>query len=214
VYADATDLAGHTPDAVADLAVIVVRLTGAGGTIQRLVSDVSSMDLPRVRANALFPRRGDMNVYLMQHGEAAAKADDPARPLTVPGRAAVTRVAYHAQAAGVRVDHCLHSGKLRAQQTAQILAAAVGSGPVDPHDGLAPNDSIAPMAEWLHGRSEDESVAVVGHLPFLDRLASKLVAADENAQVISFQMGGLVKLIPKPDRAGFAIAWILVPDIA
>ncbi len=155
-----------------------------------------------------------MNVYLMQHGEAAAEADDPARPLTATGRAVVTRVVTRAQAAGVQVDQCLHSGKLRAEQTAQVLAAAVCKAAAQHRDGLAPNDSVAPTAAWLRGLPENMSVAVVGHLPFLDRLASALVVDDEDARVISFQMGGLVKLVPKADREGSAIAWVLAPDIA
>ncbi len=155
-----------------------------------------------------------MDVYLMQHGEAAAEADDPARALTGAGQAAVARVASRAQAAGVRIDRCLHSGKLRAKQTAELLAAAVGSNRVEPRDGLAPNDPITPTVEWLGAESADKSIAVVGHLPFLDRLASSLIADDQDAEVIRFQMGGLVKLVPKPDRGGFAVAWMLSPDIA
>lgn len=155
-----------------------------------------------------------MDVYLMQHGEAAAEADDPARPLTDAGQAAVARVASRAQAAGVRIDRCLHSGKLRAKQTAELLAATVGCNRVETRDGLAPNDPITPTADWLAAESEDSSIAVVGHLPFLDRLASFLIADDQDALVIRFEMGGLVKLVPKPDRGGFAVAWVLSPDIA
>jgi phosphohistidine phosphatase len=155
-----------------------------------------------------------MDVYLMQHGEAAAEADDPARPLTDAGRAAVTAVTARGQAAGVRVERTLHSGKLRAEQTAQILAAALGDGSAEARDGLAPNDRIAPIVEQLSELADDSSVAVVGHLPFLGRLASALVADDEDAQVISFQMGGLIKLVPKADRAGYAVAWVLAPEIA
>jgi phosphohistidine phosphatase len=154
-----------------------------------------------------------MDLYLMQHGEATSEADDPARPLTVAGRTAVAQVAARAQTAGVRIDTCMHSGKLRAEQTALVLADAVAGGRVESLDGLAPNDPIAPVVQWLGGRTRDQSVALVGHLPFLDRLASSLVAGDEDGQVISFQMGGLVKLVPKRDRDGFAVAWVLAPDI-
>ena len=150
----------------------------------------------------------------MQHGEATAEADNPARPLTDAGQAAVARVASRAQAAGVRIDQCLHSGKLRAQQTAELLAAAVAGGRVESRGGLAPNDPITPTVDWLVAQPEDASIAVVGHLPFLDRLASSLVAGNQEVRVISFQMGGLVKLVPKPDRGGFAVAWVLAPDIA
>lgn len=155
-----------------------------------------------------------MDLYLMQHGEATAEADDPKRPLTGPGSAAVARVAARAQMAGVRIDTCVHSGKLRAEQTAEVLAAAVAGGRVESRHGLAPNDPIDPVAQWLRERTADESMALVGHLPFLDRLASSLVANDEDGQVISFQMGGLVRLVPKRERDGFAVAWVLVPNIS
>jgi phosphohistidine phosphatase len=154
-----------------------------------------------------------MDLYLMQHGEATAEADDPARPLTDAGRAAVAQVAARAQMAGVRIDTCVHSGKLRAKQTADVLADAVAGGRVESLDGLAPNDPIGPVAQWLTERAGDTSVALVGHLPFLDRLASSLIAGDEDGQVISFQMGGLVKLVPKRAQDGFAVAWVLAPDI-
>ena len=149
----------------------------------------------------------------MQHGEAAAGADDPARPLTDAGRAAVTQVAARAQMAGVRIDTCMHSGKLRAEQTARVLADAVASGRAESRNGLAPNDPISSVVQWLRERTEDSSIALVGHLPFLDRLASSLIAGDEDGQVISFHMGGLVKLVPKRAQDGFAVVWVLAPDI-
>jgi phosphohistidine phosphatase SixA len=70
------------------------------------------------------------------------------------------------------------------------------------------------VAQWLRERSEDQSVALVGHPPLLDRLASPLVADDQDAHVISFQMGAWSSSLPKPERGGFAVAWVLAPDIA
>ncbi|HEY8111839.1 MAG TPA: hypothetical protein VII16_03100 [Actinomycetes bacterium] len=52
-----------------------------------------------------------MDLYLMHDGEAAAQANDPTRPPPGAGWAAVARVAARAQAAGVRVDRCVHSVK-------------------------------------------------------------------------------------------------------
>jgi phosphohistidine phosphatase len=155
-----------------------------------------------------------MELYLMQHGESVAESEDPARPLTEAGRGTVQRVAARARAAGVRIDRCFHSGKLRAEQTAQLLADAVGAEDVNQRDGLAPKDDVMPIAEWLRGYAEAQALAVVGHLPFLDRLTSVLVAGDETAQVVQFQMGGLVKLVPKESGNGFAVAWALVPELA
>jgi phosphohistidine phosphatase len=157
----------------------------------------------------------DMDLYLMQHGQATTETEDPERPLTDAGRAAVQRVAKRSRAADVRISGCLHSGKLRAEQTAQLLVREIGVEPsVEARPGLAPNDPVVPVAQWLRAQTEHQSLALVGHMPFLGRLASLLVVGDEQAQVVGFQMGGLVKLEPKVDRDGFAVAWALPPDLA
>ncbi len=157
-----------------------------------------------------------MDVYLMQHGVAVAEEVDPTRPLTADGRAAVDRVAERARRAGVRIDRCVHSGKVRAEQTARILAEALGAK-IEQRTGLAPSDPVAPFADWIgqEARSTpDAAIAVVGHLPFLDRLAALLVAGDERAQAVRFQNAGLVRLVPKRDTDGYTVAWVLVPDLA
>src|SRR5437899_10246858 len=122
-----------------------------------------------------------MTLFLMQHGEAASEQEHPERPLTPAGRGAVERVAFRAQRAGVLLDRCFHSGKLRAAQSAELLAAAVG-GIVEQRDGLAPNDPLVLIAEWV--RRVDESIALVGHLPLLGRLTSLLIVGHENGPVI------------------------------
>ena len=156
-----------------------------------------------------------MDLYLMQHGQATTETEDPERPLTDAGRAAVQRVAKRARAADIRISGCLHSGKLRAEQTAQLLVREIGVEPsVEARPGLAPNDPVVPVAQWLRAETEHQSLALVGHMPFLGRLASLLVVGDEQAQVVGFQMGGLVKLEPKVDRDGFSVAWALPPDLA
>ena len=134
-----------------------------------------------------------MELYLMQHGEARAKEEDPDRPLTDKGRASVEGVARRAAGLGLRMDVIQHSGILRARQTAEVLANYLGAlERVHEREGLTPLDPTAPVADWL--------------------LA--LVAGEEAVQVLSFSMGGLVKLIPKQQRTGFAVAWVLVPELA
>ena len=152
-----------------------------------------------------------MTLFLMQHGEAASEQENPERPLTPAGRDTVERAAFRAHRAGVLLDRCFHSGKLRAAQSAELLAAAVG-GIVEQRDGLAPNDPIVPIAEWV--QRVDESVALVGHLPFLGRLASLLVVGDENVPVVRFTMGGLVCLDYDEPTQTFVVAWALSPAIS
>jgi len=156
-----------------------------------------------------------MDVFLMQHGVAATAEEDPSRPLTAAGRADVERVAARAGDAGVRIGRCVHSGKLRAEQTARILAGAVGAE-VESRPGLNPSDPVQPVAAWLLHQADGTggAIAVVGHLPFLERLASVLVAGDADAHVIRFVNAGLVRLVPSPERPGLAVGWVLTPDLA
>jgi phosphohistidine phosphatase len=155
-----------------------------------------------------------VDLFLMQHGVAVPEDVDPARPLSEEGQAAVDRVVARGRAAGVRIDVCLHSGKLRAEQTALALALGLDIPDVRLREGLNPSDPVAPFADRLRADEPAGAVAIVGHLPFLDRLASLLVAGAEDAQVVAFHNAGLVKLVPKQDAAGYRLAWALVPELA
>ena len=113
-----------------------------------------------------------MKLYLVQHGEALEKDVDPARPLTDRGRAEVERVAAFLGGAGVRVAQVLHSGKLRAEQTAEVLAPAVGAaGRVEKTGDIDPLDP--PLAFELTVNEWTEDTMVVGHLPFMGKLVSR-----------------------------------------
>ena len=63
-----------------------------------------------------------MEIYLVQHGEAKPESEAPERPLTDKGRTEVESVAYYVAGLGVKVSRIVHSGKLRAKQTAEIFA--------------------------------------------------------------------------------------------
>jgi hypothetical protein len=51
----------------------------------------------------------DMDLYLMQHGQATTETEDPERPLTDAGRAAVQRVAAFGSAAACTAESCAQS---------------------------------------------------------------------------------------------------------
>ncbi|MEX2721382.1 MAG: histidine phosphatase family protein, partial [Candidatus Wukongarchaeota archaeon] len=82
-----------------------------------------------------------MELYLVQHAEAKAKDEDPARPLSEKGWESLEKVSGFLESVGVKVVRILHSGKLRARQTADKLGEVVGSSEgVGETDGLAPLD--------------------------------------------------------------------------
>jgi phosphohistidine phosphatase len=149
-----------------------------------------------------------MRLYLVQHGEAAPEDVEPARPLTAGGQADVAIIADFLAAGGVRVGRIMHSGKRRAEQTAQILGEALASTPAA-RNGLDPKDPADRVARET--AAWDQDVMLVGHLPFMVRLASRLVAGSEDARVVAFQPGSVLCLERNQQR--WTIAWMVRPDL-
>lgn len=149
-------------------------------------------------------------LYLVRHGEAKSKREDPQRGLTVAGEQAVHKVAGWAAAVGIQPDEIRHSGKLRAEQTANILADALKtSGRPQAASGLDPNDDVRPVANWLD--VQDRTVMLVGHLPFHGRMVSQLVVGDPDQAVVVFDAAALVRLSKAADR--WVVDCVVPPDL-
>ena len=134
-----------------------------------------------------------MRLYLVQHGEAKREEEDPSRPLTENGRREVEIVAKFLSEAGIKIDKILHSGKLRAAQTAEILGQYI-----KPAKGVEKAEGLEPLADpkiWFKNLKQiDEDVMLVGHLPHLSRLASLLLTGRTDLEPIKFRMAGVVCL--------------------
>jgi phosphohistidine phosphatase len=159
-----------------------------------------------------------MELYLIQHGEAKSEQEDPTRPLTDRGREEVRRVASFAARIGLQPAEIRHSGKRRAEETALIFAEALSlTGKVLAVPGLAPNDDVRPIAAGLG--TEAQSVMLVGHLPFLSRLASLLLVGDPDRVIVRFRMGGIVCLLrgETTELTGtdpkWELIWMVTPNI-
>ena len=156
-----------------------------------------------------------MRLYLVQHGEALAKEVDPERRLSAGGRRDVRRLAEMLAKSGLRIPKVLHSGKARARETAELLAAALApdgapGGAVEAATGLGPNDPAAAFAATLSGSGED--LLVVGHLPFMARLVSRLVAGREEPALVAYLPGSMVCL-ERGEGGGWSLAWMLRPEL-
>lgn len=130
-------------------------------------------------------------LYLVRHGEAKPKEEDPERGLTDAGREDVTKMAAWAAAVGIQVDEIRHSGKLRAQQTAEVFVEHLRVQAAEA-SGLAPNDDVKGIAKAI--KSEPDSIMLVGHLPFLERLAAKLITGDAETGILTLDAGALLEL--------------------
>ncbi len=96
------------------------------------------------------------------------------------------RFYYRGMPEAIRVDAIHHSGKLRAQQTAEIFSEHLDAQAV-PATGLAPNDDVAEIAKSIE--SEPGGIMLVGHLPFLERLAALLIAGNAESSVVTLDAG-------------------------
>jgi phosphohistidine phosphatase len=153
-----------------------------------------------------------MRLYLVQHGDAVPEQLDPERPLSTAGRREVEAVARLLASKGMRAVRIAHSGKLRAQQTAELLAAALAPGMVpETMTGLSPNDPVDPVARGIADWTSD--VMLVGHLPFMGKLVARLVAGDERKPVAAF-VPGTVVCLEQGETGHWAITWMVRPELA
>ncbi|HXH72530.1 MAG TPA: phosphohistidine phosphatase SixA [Mariprofundaceae bacterium] len=151
-----------------------------------------------------------MRVYLAQHGEAVDETVDAARPLSRQGREDVTRTAgFLSLFEKPKPARILHSGKLRAAQTAGMFAEAWQVEAVHEVPDLAPKDDPAVWFEHLQAMTSD--VMLVGHLPHLQRLAGLLVCDDAEKEPVRFRMGCVVCL--ERNQAGWSLLWQINPTL-
>lgn len=148
-----------------------------------------------------------MRLYLLQHGEAVTKDVDPDRPLTDGGAADIGRLASWLGRSNTRVARILHSGKLRAQQTAGILAPLLGEGGIiEARSGLSPNDSPQTFLDTVG----TEDIIVAGHMPFVSRAVSLALGLSPDHSIVAFKPGSLAVL--ERDTGAWRIVAFIRPE--
>jgi len=153
-----------------------------------------------------------MSLYLVQHGKAFPEEIDPSRPLTEEGKEEVERIACFAARSSLFVSQILHSGKLRAKQTAELLAKHLNPPlGLTEKKGLGPNDDVRKLSII---REVTQNIMIVGHLPFLGKLVSYLILDNPDKEIIQFQNGGIVCLDINPNSGSWYIKWVITPELS
>ena len=156
-------------------------------------------------------KEGNMALYLVQHGKSLPKNLDPEKGLTEEGISEVQRIAEVAAGYGCKVGKICHSGKKRAQQTAEIFASHLKpENNVEEIKGINPLDDVAAFSRNLPVK---DNIMLVGHLPFMERLISYLIIGSIEPSVFKCQNGGIICLDIHPDTRKWIIKWALMPNI-
>jgi phosphohistidine phosphatase len=170
---------------------------------------IKDKDLSRLVISCPKEEVMPMRLYLVQHGEAKPEAEDPERSLTIKGEEETRKISGSAKRLGIRPLRIYHSGKKRAEQTAGIIAGALDLSP-QVGQGLNPNGDVRPWVERIFKETED--LMIVGHLPFLEKLASFLVCGDEGAKAVAFRYSAIVCL-EKKESGRWAVDRVIKPEM-
>ncbi|MHA2135146.1 MAG: phosphohistidine phosphatase SixA [Candidatus Thorarchaeota archaeon] len=167
-----------------------------------------------IRKNDLHAQSHGTNImttiYLVRHADAEF---DPPRKITETGHQETEKISkYIASHLQIEVDQIIHSGKVRAEQTAQVLgehlkpAAGIVEG-----DNLKPNDDLGIWLDRLESIEKD--VMIVGHLPFLNNLAYCLITGQASPEDdrFRFRKSSIVCLTKQEKR--WILKWMITPDM-
>lgn len=132
-----------------------------------------------------------MRLYLVRHADAAPGEPDELRPLTAQGREQARELGARLAAEGAAGAAVVTSPLLRARETAEAIARALGTT-AEPDERLAPGATAPSVREAAaeHG----DTVVAVGHQPDCGRIAAELTAGPEppfpKAGVVTIDLPG------------------------
>ena len=157
--------------------------------------------------------RADVELYLLRHAHAGNPddwtGDDSERPLSPKGRRQAERLGRFLAERGFAPDVILTSPKVRAVQTAELVAGPIGVPFETDHrlGGPLEIDLLSAVVEDANGNR----VMLVGHDPDFSDLCSSL----SGAHYLPLKKGALARIdSPMPLReAGGVLRWLVPPDL-
>lgn len=150
-----------------------------------------------------------MRYYFARHGIAADLApSDFARELTKRGRRRIGKAAKVMNALGIAPARIYASPRIRARQTADIIAAELGMAAVTAEEVDFGFD-IAAVERLSRGLPAESEVMFVGHNPDMSLAVHEMTGVD-----VSMKKGGLarVDVIHHQARRG-ELVWLIAPKV-
>jgi phosphohistidine phosphatase len=154
-----------------------------------------------------------VELYLVRHADAGdpEKWDGPdsARPLSSKGEKQSERLGRFLAGIGFQPDAILSSPKLRASQTAEIVAGQLGV-PVTPEERLASGFDETRLEAILRDAGDPRRAMFVGHDPDFSSLLQSLCVAPN----VEMKKGALARIdVDRPAGPGRGdLRWLVPPD--
>jgi phosphohistidine phosphatase len=155
----------------------------------------------------------EFELYLLRHAHAGNAGNwsgpDSERPLSAKGRRQATNLGSFLAERGFTPDSIVASPKIRARQTAELVADALGIAiAIDERlAGALDMDMVTSLIDGVGGTS----VVLVGHDPDFSDLASELVGGG----YVPMRKGALARFdvsLPLAPGSGI-LRWLLPPDL-
>lgn len=150
-----------------------------------------------------------MRLYFFRHGEAEdAAADDFSRKLTERGAERVKTAAKVLAKLGVKPTHVYSSPRVRAKQTADIVAKAL-SVAVEEREEVNFGFNLKQLASLLAEAGADDEIVLVGHEPTLSSVVRELTGGE-----IEMKKGGCARVdADKEPMLHGRLVWLIAPKV-
>jgi phosphohistidine phosphatase len=155
-----------------------------------------------------------VELYLVRHADAGNPEQwdgpDAARPLSPKGEKQSERLGRFIAGIGFRPDAVISSPKLRASQTADIVAGKLGV-PVTLDERLAGGVDVSDLEAILRDAGDPRRAVLVGHDPDFSSLLQSLCATGN----VEMKKGALARIdVDRPAGPGRGdLRWLVPPDL-
>lgn len=152
-----------------------------------------------------------MRLYFLRHGEAedaASGISDHERQLTQNGAARLRAAARVIAALNIKPAYLFSSPRVRARQTAEIVAEALGMG-VEIREEVNFGFDLDALDRLLDGVSDTEELMFVGHEPTFSAVIRALTGGS-----VEMKKGGLARVdVTQRDPLRGTLVWLIVPRV-
>ncbi|MDD1684349.1 MAG: phosphohistidine phosphatase SixA [Methanoregula sp.] len=138
-----------------------------------------------------------MDVFILRHGKAESAGPDIGeadRRLTEKGRGEIASAGRWIASQGIRFDLIAASPLVRAQETAAIIADALGQRDcLVTWKVLGPGGNPDEICHVIGKHTDTRAILLVGHEPLLSALISRIISGEQTA-AIGLSKGSLAKI--------------------